>query len=375
MTTDQQSTLSLNWQGLDDRLGPFVDSRFINSLLRNGCVGGDTGWHFDPVNLGPAHAPTAFAPAWIKHHSHGEFVFDWHWARAAHGAGLNWYPKLLVAAPFSPVTGPRLVGTQHQPEQAHALIQALQARAMQRRCSSVGINFCRPDEAERLATAGWLLRHDYQFHWPNRGYASFEDFLDQLQRKARKNIRAERRSVANQGWRIEWKTGHQLSAREVALITQCYQDTFARYGNLPMLNHAFFQDCATQFGEQFLVCLASLPAHGEEAVAAAIFWRDRERLYGRYWGSLVDTRDLHFELCYYQGIEYCIAHGLQWFEPGAQGEHKIRRGFLPQKTHSAHLIFHPGMRQAITQALRHEAEALAQYREQLRQLEPYRVPH
>ena len=370
VTAEANAQTELNWQGLDPKLGPFVDPRFIQGLINCGCVGGDSGWHFDPVILGDDSAPQAIALAWIKHHSHGEFVFDWHWARAAHGAGLNWYPKLLVAAPFSPITGPRLIGADGCPDTAQRLIQALTEQGRTRQVSSIGINFCRPDEAAALSRAGWLMRHDYQFHWPNRGYRTFDDFLSQLQRKPRKNIRAERRRVEQEGWQISWKNGAQMTESDLALITHCYLMTFARYGNMPMLNQAFFTHCAEQFGEQFLVCLAS-PGDDQPAQAAAIFWRDQHRLYGRYWGSLVETRDLHFELCYYQGIEYCIRHGLSAFEPGAQGEHKIRRGFLPQKTHSAHYIRHPGMRQAITHALQHEAQALAQYREQLRSLEPY----
>lgn len=373
VTAEPDTASLLNWQGLDRQLGPFVDPRFIRGLIDCGCVGGDSGWYFDPVVLGEPDAPQAVALAWIKHHSHGEFVFDWHWARAAHGAGLNWYPKLLVAAPFSPITGPRLIGCQDQPETAQRLIQALKDHARKRQVSSIGINFCRADEASELSRAGWLMRHDYQFHWPNRGYATFDDFLDQLQRKPRKNIRAERRRVTEDGWHIEWKHGAQLTEQDIQLINHCYLMTFARYGNMPMLNQAFFQHCADHFDDQFLVCLASQD-DSQPPQAAAIFWRDQQRLYGRYWGSLVETRDLHFELCYYQGIDYCIRHGLSWFEPGAQGEHKIRRGFLPQKTHSAHYVRHPGMRQAIARALQHEGEALAHYREQLRALEPYRQP-
>jgi predicted N-acyltransferase len=357
-----------DWNGLVRETGPFMDWRFLTSLERAGSVGASVGWEPMPLIVHGPESPLAGASAYLKSNSHGEFVFDWAWARAAHQVGLHWYPKLLVAAPFSPVQGPRLLGAESQPEAARDLVTTIEALVEDRGLSSAGVNFCDPHDARLLREAGWLERFDWQYHWKNEGYRDFDDFLGHLKRKPRKNIRAERRRVRDAGWTFRWKDGNALDPDDLDLVDRCYQSTFALYGNLPMLNRAFFGHAARLFGADFLVCLAQL--HGAPQ-AAAVFWRDRHRLYGRYWGSLVDTRDVHFETCYYQGIDYCIEHGLDWFEPGAQGEHKIRRGFLPQKTRSFHYIRHRGMRQAIERYLDQEARALMQYRQQLESLAPF----
>lgn len=356
------------WNGLARNIGPFVDWRFLASLQEAGCLGHSRGWQPCIPLVCDGLSLQAAAPAFLKTHSHGEFVFDWAWARAAQAAGMPWYPKLLVAAPFSPVSGPRLLGAGHNPQAAARLVEQLEGLVGERQLSSAAINFCNQDDVAILRQSGWLERFDWQFHWHNPGYRDFNDFLDQLRRKPRKNIRAERRSVSEAGWSFEWKSGIDMDKEDLDLAERCYQSTFALYGNLPMLNRHFFELCAARFGEHFLICIARL---GSEALAAAIFWRDRSRLYGRYWGSLVETKDVHFETCYYQGIDYCIRHGLQWFEPGAQGEHKIRRGFLPQKTRSFHYIRHPGLRAAIGSWLRHEAVALNDYRRHLDTLSPF----
>ncbi|QOC21142.1 GNAT family N-acetyltransferase [Wenzhouxiangella sp. AB-CW3] len=355
------------WNALARETGPFVDWRFLASLEQAGCIGGN-GWNTCISLVGDAAAPRAAAPAFIKSHSHGEFVFDWAWAHGAQAAGLRWYPKLLVAAPFSPVTGPRLLGSEQHPAAALELVRDLEARVHERSLSSAGINFCSDSDAAVLREAGWLERHDWQFHWTNPGYRDFDDFLSRLRHKPRKNIRAERRRVKQQGWQFEWKTGEALTDADIDLADRCYQSTFALYGNLPSLNRHFFELCARRFGRDFLLCVAS---QHDEPLAAAIFWRDAQRLYGRYWGSLVDSRDVHFEACYYQGIDYCIHNGLKWFEPGAQGEHKIRRGFLPTRTRSFHYIRHPGLRRAIANWLVHEKEALGRYRQHLDTLDPF----
>ncbi len=358
-----------NWNGLDNSPGPFVDWRFLSALEQTGSVGQTSGWQPHPVVINNSQGrPVCAAPAYLKSHSHGEFVFDWAWARASIQVSLPWYPKLLVAAPFSPVPGPRLIGAQRHPEAAGELVEALEILVNSRNLSSAAVNFCGEADAQVLERAGWLYRFDWQFHWHNPGYRDFDDFLDCLKRKPRKNIRAERRRVCDQGWTFTWKNGSELNDEELDLADRCYQSTFALYGNLPMLNRQFFERTARAFGPQFLVCLA---CHDSVPRAAAIFWRDQQRLYGRYWGSLDDTRELHFETCYYQGIDYCIKHGLEWFEPGAQGEHKIRRGFLPRITRSYHYIRHPQLRSAIARYLAAEAETMMSYRAQLETLNPF----
>jgi len=356
------------WNGLVGSTGPFMDWRFLSSLEKAGSVGRTVGWEPLPLIVRGPEGPLAGASAYLKSNSHGEFVFDWAWAQAAHQAGLSWYPKLLIAAPFSPVAGPRLLGADSHPEAARELIGFAEDLVEENALSSAGINFCNRHDRRLLREAGWLERSDWQFHWKNESYSDFDDFLSRLKRKPRKNIRAERRRVQEDGWTFRWKAGDLLDSNDIDLIDRCYQSTFALYGNLPMLNRDFFEHAAGLFGPDFLICKAALH---HQAQAVAVFWRDRERLYGRYWGSLIDTRDVHFETCYYQGIDYCIEHGLDWFEPGAQGEHKIRRGFLPQKTTSFHHIRHPGMRQAIERYLIQEGRALQQYRLQLDSLNPF----
>ena len=357
------------WQSLSPATGPFVHWDFLDTLAASGCTGEMCGWA--PYSLSHGSGPDdvkVAAPAWIKQHSHGEFVFDWAWARAALQAGLAWYPKLLVAAPFTPVTGPRLLGVEQHRSEAEGLVEQMERLVEQRCFSSAGVNFCTEADAAVLSDAGWLSRFDWQYHWRNEGYRDFEDFLDRFRRKARKNLRAERRKVTESGWSFVWKDGSTLNDEEIDLVTRCYLSTFRMYGNSPSLNRNFFAAIAARFGNEFLVCLGR---RHETPLAAAVFWRDATRLYGRYWGSLIDTRDVHFEACYYQGIEYCIREGLQWFEPGAQGEHKIRRGFLPQRTRSFHYIRHAGMRSAIARYLTAEAQALESYRRDLERLNPF----
>lgn len=357
-----------DWKALSEG-NPFVDWRFLNDLEQAGSVGKPAGWIPYPIADEDINGRIlSAAPAYLKEHSHGEFVFDWAWARAAQGAGLSWYPKLLVASPFSPVTGPRLLGSDRHPQAASRVIEELQRIVLEHGLSSAGINYCTEHDARLLDQAGWLSRYDWQFHWSNRDYGDFDDFLATLRRRARKNIRAERRKVQESGWTFRWVSGQDISARELELATRCYLSTFALYGNRPMLNAEFFRRSAASFSDRFLVCIAS---HADEDLACAVFWRSESTLYGRYWGSLDDTRDVHFETCYYQGIDYCIRHGLKTFEPGAQGEHKIRRGFLPVKTRSFHFIRHPGMHRAIAQYLKAEDQALMRYREHLETLSPY----
>ena len=230
------------------------------------------------------------------------------------------------------------------------------------------INFCDETDRQQLNRSDWLARYDWQFHWHNAGYRDFDDFLDRLKRKARKNIRRERRLAQADGWRYRWLDGSQLSDEQTAFVYRCYQTTFMLYRNLPALNRRFFAKVAREFGPQFLVCIAS---QNDQDLACSVFWRNQTHLYGRYWGALSETRDVHFEACYYQGIEYAIEHGLHVFEPGAQGTHKIRRGFVPVKTYSFHRIRHEGLSEGIRRWLIMEDEALQNYHEELKSLVPF----
>ena len=354
-----------SWNALNRGANPFTDHRFLSALEQAGCVGDNTGWQHAPMAQDPASG--VCAPAWLKFHSHGEFVFDFAWAEAAHRAGIRWYPKLLVAAPLTPVTGPRLLGHESAPREA--LIEKLEEVVERDQLSSCGVNFCDALDHELLERRGWLGRFDWQFHWHNHDYRDFDDFLARLRSKPRKNIRRERRLAHTDGWRYRWLDGHGISEAELDTVARCYHTTFALYGNLPSLNREFFKIVARAFGKQFLVCMA---ARDGEDLACSVFWRNDRRLFGRYWGALVETRDVHFEACYYQGIDYCVEHGLEAFEPGAQGEHKIRRGFSPVKTFSFHYIRHPALREGIRRWLQMEAQALKAYREELKSLETYR---
>jgi len=351
------------WNALNRGGGPFTDHRFLQALHAAGCLADTSGWHALPVQARPGLAPT-----WLKHHSHGEFVFDHLWADAAHRAGMHWFPKLVVAVPLTPVPGPRLLADDDAGRAQ--LVELLEHQVAEHHASSCAINFCdRQDQATLDRMPNWLARSGWQFHWHNRGWRDFDDFLGSLRHKPRKNIRRERRLAADHGWHYRWVDGCGISEDELSLLDRCYQTTFMLYGNLPLLNREFFRLSAESFGKNFLACIA---ANDSGDRAAAIFWRDDRRLYGRYWGALEETRDVHFETCYYQGIEYCIEHGLEAFEPGAQGEHKIRRGFTPVATRSYHYIVHPGLREGIRRWLEMENRALVHYREQLEDLIPYR---
>jgi hypothetical protein len=355
-----------DWNACNRGGNPFTDHRFLGALRSSASVRPQTGW----TDVSAEYAqPDSFAPVWQKTNSHGEFVFDFAWADAAHRAGLRWYPKLLVAAPLTPVTGPRLLGK--DPDARSGLLGRLTESVEAGRFSSCSINFC--DEADRqlLAASEWLGRWDWQYHWFNDDYADFDAFLARLRSKPRKNIRRERRLAHADGWEYRWIDGDSASDEELRTVHDCYRTTFLLYRNLPSLNLPFFQRAARAFGRRFLVCMAS--QHGED-LACSVFWRSDRRLYGRYWGARTETRDVHFEACYYQGIQYCIEHGLDAFEPGAQGEHKIRRGFVPVRTFSFHYIRHEGLREGVRRWLLMEQRALEEYRRELRSLEPYREP-
>lgn len=357
-----------DWDGLGAGAGPFTCHAFLAALETTGCVGPDSGWRPLPAVLRDAddHLLGA-APLYLKSHSHGEFVFDWLWADASERAGLPWYPKLLVAAPVTPVTGPRLLAGDDA-DRRRELADHLRGLCDRMQLSSAHVNFCTDADARALRADGWLERFDWQYHWHNPGYRDFDDFLDPLRSKPRKNIRRERRKVHEAGWTFRWIGGDRASEADLDHAWAFYRNTFMLYGNRPTLNRAFFGRIATDMGDALQLCFA---VRNGETRAGAVFWRDDCALYGRYWGSHDDHPDVHFETCYYQGIDYCLRHGLKRFEPGAQGKHKIRRGFLPVKTRSFHYIRHPGLRAAIDRWLTAEAEALMRYREQLDELNPF----
>jgi uncharacterized protein len=339
---------------------PFLRHEFLSALEDSGCASPRQGWGAEHLVLSDEQGLAAAAPLYRKSHSWGEFVFDFAWARAFEQYGLDYFPKLVCAIPFTPATGPRLLcrpGLAPEPLRA-ALLTALRERMQAERLSSVHALFV--DEAARSAclAAGWLLRRDCHFQWHNRGYRDFGDFLDAFSAEKRKKARRERRRVAEQG--IEFRTldGTQLDEDLLERIYAFHALTFIRHGHTPYLNRAFFTLVARALGAAFFVKLA---IYGGEPVAAAVFFRSADTLYGRYWGAEAEYHSLHFETCYYQGIDYCIEHGLQRFEPGTQGEHKIARGFEPVLTWSAHWIANAPLRRAIGAYLEREGGAIDAY--------------
>jgi predicted N-acyltransferase len=358
-----------DWNALEGTGCPFLRHEFLAALEHAGCVGKRTGW--TPAYLAATEQGrlVAATPAYRKSHSWGEFVFDFGWAQAYERHGLAYYPKLICAVPFSPINSPRLLFAPGRRDLQRLLIQELQDRCAWESASSAHALFIDADECDAFAAQGWLLRHDVQFHWRNAGYASFDGFLDTLKAEKRKKVRRERRRCEEAGITFETLSGRQLTPELLHFIHHVHARTFVQHGHEPYLNLAFFTELASTLGDALLVKLARQQGR---AVAAAIFLWSPTALYGRYWGALDDFHSLHFEACYHQGIEFCIEHGLQRFEPGTQGEHKVMRGFTPATTWSAHYIADPRFREAIGDFLAREGAAVDAYADQIAEHSPYR---
>ncbi|WP_417446224.1 GNAT family N-acetyltransferase [Kangiella sp.] len=354
------SISSAEWLSLGFTAGstnPFIDYRFLQVLEESGSITAEKGWK--PLHLVAYYNDqlVAFMPLYIKGHSFGEFVFDWAWANAYQRHGLEYYPKALTASPLSPITGPRLLHKDLKVEQQLAIINTVSEWLKQNHISSWHINFLDHDGVELLSNSSLLPRCDIQFHWMNQNYVSFDDFLSSLKPKKRKNISRERRQVASRGWTFEWLSGAEATKEDWQLFYEMYKKTFAEKGSWSQLTPEFFPLLAKNMGDQVLLLFAKKDG---ERLAGAYFIRSKTHLYGRYWGSLIEEEFLHFETCYYQGIDYAIRQRLEVFEPGAQGEHKLSRGFNPVLTYSYHDIVEPAFREAIDKALRYEAKEIDQ---------------
>jgi len=351
---------SAQWNALAGDAQPFLRHEFLLALEESGCVAHRRGWTPRHLILRENGTPVAALPLYLKSHSRGEFVFDFSWANAYHQHGLQYYPKLLTAVPFTPVTGQRLLiaDAARREQLAAALIRAALEVARELEVSTWHVLFATPDEAEALRHAGLILRRDCQFHWYNRDYAGFENFLATFTAEKRKKARRERRRVAEAGIVFDTLYGDEVNAALWRTIYGFYADTFHRHGHEPYLNLDFFKRIAQALPRSLMIKLARI---GGAPVAAAIFFRDAQALYGRYWGSGGNYHSLHFETCYYQGIDYCIEQGLARFEPGTQGEHKVPRGFVPTLTGSAHFVAHPGFAAAIRDFAAREARAVEDY--------------
>jgi len=357
------------WDALRPDDNPFVSHAFLALLERTGCIRPDWGWQAHHLGLYEDGELVAAAPLYLKGNSHGEFVFDWSWASAWERAGGDYYPKLLNAVPYSPVPGPRLLAGNdaRTGERREALTTAMRGFAERMELSSVHANFLRDDELDAFEGA-WLSRSDVQFHWHNRGYADFAQFLAALNHKKRKNIRQERAHVERSGLAIDMRGGSTLNQDDWRQIHALYEATFDAKGNHAALTRPMFMGLGDTLGDGVQVAMAK---DDERIVAMALFLQSSDTLYGRYWGADVDVPGLHFELCYYQGIEHAIRLGLQRFEPGAQGEHKLARGFLPVRTHSRHYVVNKSFRDAVHHALAREAEAMDDYAQDLLRHSPY----
>ncbi len=342
---------------------PFVSHAFLSALEESGSVGPGTGWSPAPIQVREDGRLVAAAPAYLKSHSQGEYVFDHGWAEAWQNAGGQYYPKLLVAVPFTPVPGPRLLG--HRPQE---LLAAIEAVAVQNALSSAHVNFIEEREVSEFEARGWLIREGIQYHWFNRGYASFDDFLAALSSRKRKTIRRER-AAACKGLEIATRRGAEIGAAEWDAMWAFYQDTGARKWGRPYLTRAFFEQIAETMADRLLLFLARREG---APIAGALNVIGCDSLYGRYWGCVEDVPFLHFELSYYRAIEWAIDHGLGSVQAGAQGEHKIARGYEPVITRSAHFIPNPSFRSAIADFLERERAAVRSELEWLASALPYR---
>ena len=359
------------WNALAGREQPFLRHEFLAALEHGGCVGPVRGWLPCPITLGDAAGLAGAAAAFVKDNSFGEFVFDFAWAEAYARHGLEYYPKLTVAVPFTPATGPRLlVRAGLEPGAVRArLLEALRAVARERGCSSTHALFLTETDRAACEQAGWLLRRDCQFHWSNRGYRDFEEYLSTFTAEKRKKARRERRRVHEAGIRFLTRFGSELDAGLLDQIYGFHRETFLRHGHEPYLTRAFFGEIARTLGDALMVKIAM---HGARAVAAAVFFWSEAALWGRYWGAAGEYHSLHFETCYHQGIEFCIERGIERFEPGTQGEHKVSRGFEPCLTWSAHDIHDARFRAAIGEYLEREADWVEGYVGQVREHVPFR---
>ena len=343
-----------DWDAVAGTGNPFVSHAFLTALEDSRSVGPGTGWTPAPIVLEDARGTLLGAlPAYAKSHSQGEYVFDHAWADAWERAGGDYYPKLQIAVPFTPATGPRLLLSDES--FALPLLGAAQALCDRHGLSSAHATFIDPAQSALFREAGWLERHDIQFHWQNRAYASFESFLDELASRKRKNLRKERQA-AQEGVTIRRLRGPEIRPEHWDAFWLFYQDTGARKWGTPYLTREAFNLFGERLGKQVLLVLAFA---GDQAIAGALNFVGSEALYGRYWGALVDKPFLHFELCYYQAIEVAIELGLDRVEAGAQGGHKLARGYEPVATTSMHYIADPSFRAAVADFLERERGGVA----------------
>lgn len=360
------------WDAITGSDYPFLRHQFLLGLETTGCTTAENGWQPCHMIVRSDCQVVAVMPLYLKSHSYGEYVFDWSWADAWQRSNLQYYPKLITAIPFTPATGPRLCISPQEDQKTLTLValEAVKEFAGQQDISSWHLLFPTPAVSDMACTLGLHQRIATQFHWFNEGFGSFDDFLVTFSSRKRKSLRRERNRVSEQGLRLQVFQGEQISPELWLQFYRFYQLTYAkRSGHGGYLTREFFTETAAAMGEQVILVMAY---KDQEPVAGALYFRSSDTLYGRYWGCEHEFDCLHFEACYYQGIEYCIANGLKRFDPGAQGEHKIQRGFRPVHTYSNHWIADPALSAAVADFTRQEAPHMAAYREQAESLLPFK---
>lgn len=363
------------WDALDHGPSPFLRHGFLRALEESGSTDASTnrrqrsGWGGVYILAERGGKLVGGVPAFIKPHSYGEYIFDWGWANAAARAGIEYYPKLVIAAPITPATGNRiLLAPGAGPDVVAALVAGVQAIAEDAECSSIHWLFCTAAEQRLLADHGFFGRTTMQFHWKNRGYASFDAFLAELKSRKRKQLRKEHERARAAVDSIAWKRGDELTEPELAELDRFYRHTTDNHGGHDYLKPGFFEKCAKYVPEMRMVQVTA----GGKHIAGALFFETAQALYGRYWGADAHVDLLHFETAYYAGIERAIAQQLPLFEAGAQGEHKLTRGFEPSATYSAHWIRHPGLSAAIEEHCARERIAMVEHLAELAKAGPYR---
>ena len=344
---------------------PFLRHEFLAALIETGCASAKTGWLPQIVLLERAGALVGAMPLFAKSHSYGEYVFDWAWADAHERNGIDYYPKLVCAVPFTPVRGSRILAASTADRKT--LVRA--ALHVAHDLSSLHVLFARDEDAVLLDEAGLLMRHTVQFHWKNEGYADFEDFLSRMSHQRRKNIRQERRRVRDAGVTFRWLEGAGIERQHWEFFNRCYRRTYAAHRSTPYLNLDFFLRLGAEMPDNVTLLLGEREG---QPVCTSLLLRDRHTLYGRYWGSVEHIPLMHFECCYYQAIDYAISRKLGTFEGGAQGEHKIFRGLMPVQTRSAHWLAHPKFARAVENFLERETLGIAQYVNELVEHSPFK---
>ena len=351
---------------------PLLSHAFLSALEESKSIGKGTGWQSCPMLVFDGEALVGGLPLYVKSHSYGEYVFDWAWAEAYEKNGLNYYPKLIAAIPFSPITSQRLlVASVNNASQIQSLmVETLEEITRSNQFSGAHVLFPNEDSAKVLSEANWLQRHGVQFQWKNESFENFEGFLSQLTQEKRKKIRQERKKVVNSGVVCHRVKGPDISEAQWEFFYQCYCNTYREHRSTPYLSREFFERIAQTMPQHILLVMAYKDG---APIASALNFYDQNTLYGRYWGCLDYVPNLHFELCYYQAQEFCIAENIQYFEGGAQGEHKLARGFKPKATCSFHHIAHPQFAKAIEDFVMSEAHGIAKYTNELEDRAPFKL--